>query len=282
MSTEVVAPGCPRGQASSSPAAGPPRNSGPPRCRWVSPGIEDGRVSSRVSAPLAPTQCQAGRSPFGRTGITHADVWTSGLRTSRVVSTPSLEQGARRTSAIGSSPIAPMLWTSAPSRARTTPVPPAVPAGDMRIVSTSGAVGVGGYRLHAGVRGCRARAHRRRRSPRVRGSSVLLVVRCHWLHGSVAAVDGRLDHRCLGGLVEDARACRALSCRWCSAASHSSSSGVLDCLVEAWRRSRPRRGWPSAPPSSGECAVAPVSERGRAEGGVGRHARSSPPSRSCW
>ena len=32
------------------------------------------RTSSRVKAPLAPMQCHAGRSPFGRTGSTDADV----------------------------------------------------------------------------------------------------------------------------------------------------------------------------------------------------------------
>ena len=38
---------------------------------------------------------------------------------------------------IGSSPTAAMLVTSAPSLLSTTAVPPAVPAGDIRMVSTS-------------------------------------------------------------------------------------------------------------------------------------------------
>ena len=90
-----------------------------------------------MNAPLAPMQCHAGRSPLGRTGITDDDVCWSALRTSPVTSTPSRSSSASRLAAIGSSPTAPKLCTSAPSRLRMTAVPPAVPAGEKRIVSTS-------------------------------------------------------------------------------------------------------------------------------------------------
>ena len=90
-----------------------------------------------MKAPLAPMQCQAGRSPFGRTGITDEDVCWSALRTSPLTSTPSRSSNESRVDAIGSSPTAPKLCTSAPRRLSTTAVPPAVPAGENRIVSTS-------------------------------------------------------------------------------------------------------------------------------------------------
>ena len=93
-------------------------------------------MSSRVNAPLAPMQCQAGRSPLPLTGSTLAEVWRPPCAI-RPVSTPLAAAGRRRHAPIGSSPTAAMLDTSAPSLLSTTAVPPAVPAGDIRMVSTS-------------------------------------------------------------------------------------------------------------------------------------------------
>ena len=90
-----------------------------------------------MNAPFAPMQCHAGRSPLGRTGITDDEVWWSAFVTSPDTSTPSAESSASSEVAIGSAPTAPYDGTSAPSRDRTTAVPPAVPAGDQRMVSTS-------------------------------------------------------------------------------------------------------------------------------------------------
>ena len=90
-----------------------------------------------MKAPLAPMQCHAGRSPLGRTGITDDDVCWSALRTRPGgVDALALEQ---REQAGGDrvAPTAPKTCTSAPSRLRTRAVPPAVPAGEKRIVSTS-------------------------------------------------------------------------------------------------------------------------------------------------
>ena len=99
-------------------------------------------------------QCHAGRSPSGRTGITDAEVCCSAIRTSPPTSTPSRVSSASRVSAAASSPTPPYDVTSAPSRASTTAVPPAVPAGDIRIVSTNAPSEPGWDRLdadHVGV-----------------------------------------------------------------------------------------------------------------------------------
>ena len=91
-----------------------------------------------MNAPLAPMQCQAGRSPLGRTGITDDEVCVVGLA-HQPGDVDALGARAARAarSRSGPSPTAPKLCTSAPSRLRMTAVPPAVPAGDNRIVSTS-------------------------------------------------------------------------------------------------------------------------------------------------
>ena len=101
------------------------------------PSRSDRSRSSRVKAPLAPMQCHAGRSPLGRTGITDDEVCWSAFWTTPPTSTPSPRSMSSRLVARGSVPTAPKLRTSAPSRLSTTAVPPAVPAGENRMVSTS-------------------------------------------------------------------------------------------------------------------------------------------------
>ena len=59
--------------------------------------------SSRVKAPLAPMQCQAGRSPFGRTGITDEEVcWSASAHESADVDALASEHVAAGSSPSGS------------------------------------------------------------------------------------------------------------------------------------------------------------------------------------
>ena len=99
------------------------------RLSWMASRSTSARVNSRV----APGTWKAGRSPFGLMGRMVADVWASFLRTSPAVSTPCLAIAAITMSPSRSSPSAPTARTLAPSLARSTPVPAAVPAAVARI-----------------------------------------------------------------------------------------------------------------------------------------------------
>src|SRR5690242_9837966 len=90
-------------------------------------------MSAWARSLVAPGTCSAGRSPFGLMGKMVAEVWASDLRTSPAVSTPCLAIAAATRSPSRSSPSAPRTRTLAPSLARSTAGPAAVPAAVARI-----------------------------------------------------------------------------------------------------------------------------------------------------
>ena len=93
-------------------------------------------MSDGPKVALAPGTCQAGRLPSGWIGRIVQLVWTSLRRARARVSTAWRARAISTKSPGRSSPIAPIAITLAPSRARSTAVPPAVPAAVARISSS--------------------------------------------------------------------------------------------------------------------------------------------------
>ena len=127
--------------AASTAAASGPSNAGirkvPPTCTTSNAPSAERSTSFAEKTAFAPITCKAGRSPFGRMGSMVAEVGTSTWVLIPDESTPYRSRMPRITFPSSSSPVAPMLLTSAPSLARSTAVPPAVPATVTRISSIS-------------------------------------------------------------------------------------------------------------------------------------------------
>ena len=139
-------PGCSTSTATSAPpclaafttAGSPsstigPRASGAPMSRARLPRTRSRSTSASSRSGVAPGTWRAGRSPLALIGRIVADVWAPRLRLSPLVSTPCRAIAATTMSPSRSSPSAPMASTLAPSLARSTPVPAAVPAAVARI-----------------------------------------------------------------------------------------------------------------------------------------------------
>lgn len=127
--------------AASTAASGSPPNrpstSGPPTCSTSAAAITPRSTSPGRRCGVAPGTCSAGRSPFGLIGSMVAEVCGPGMRARWLVSTPRASSRDTSRRARSSSPIAPIETTRAPSLARSTAVPAAVPAAVSRISSSS-------------------------------------------------------------------------------------------------------------------------------------------------
>jgi hypothetical protein len=135
--TSVPLPRAVASTRASGPAANEPSTSGPPTCSTSACAIRPRSTSAGRRCGVAPGTWKAGRSPLGLTGSMEAEVWTPGTRTSRPASTPCAVSSDTSMSPALSAPIAPIATTRAPSLARSTLVPAAVPAAVSRISSSS-------------------------------------------------------------------------------------------------------------------------------------------------